>query len=288
VTVDPNTDIPPRLKEYAAKFEARPGWTFLTGEKQNVTQVLKGLGGYTADLTKHPAMILVGDGGKDRWTRFYGFPSPERILEKVNELAAARRTEKGNAEGHHGHGAGTNPGKSSGAASRPAMGIPADDAGRRAYFTDLPLITQDNRQVKFYTDVLKDKVVLVSFIFTSCDEACPLLMQSFHEVQRLLGDRAGKEVFLVSISLDPETDTPEALKAYGERYRAGPGWTFLTGGKKNLDWVVYKLGQYRADIENHSTLFLLGDVKNGRWRKIPGSTPPEAIVMDIDTLFLKR
>jgi protein SCO1/2 len=113
-------------------------------------------------------------------------------------------------------------------------------------------------------------------------------MQSFHEVQRLLGDRVGKEVFLVSISLDPETDTPEALKAYGERYRAGPGWTFLTGGKKNLDWVVYKLGQYRADIENHSTLFLLGDVKNGRWRKIPGSTPPEAIVMDIDTLFLKR
>jgi protein SCO1/2 len=91
VTVDPNTDIPPRLKEYAAKFEARPGWTFLTGETQNVTQVLKGLGGFTADLTKHPAMILVGDGGKDGWTRFYGFPSPERILEKVNEISAARR-----------------------------------------------------------------------------------------------------------------------------------------------------------------------------------------------------
>ncbi|HEY7585316.1 MAG TPA: SCO family protein [Candidatus Deferrimicrobiaceae bacterium] len=92
ITVDPNTDIPPRLKEYAAKFEARPGWTFLTGERQNVTQVLKGLGGYTADLTNHPAMILVGDGGKDGWTRLYGFPSPERILEKVNEISAARRS----------------------------------------------------------------------------------------------------------------------------------------------------------------------------------------------------
>jgi protein SCO1/2 len=92
VTVDPNTDIPPRLKEYAAKFEARPGWTFLTGERQNVMQVLKGLGGYTADLTNHPAMILVGDGGKDGWTRFYGFPSPERLLEKVNEISAARRS----------------------------------------------------------------------------------------------------------------------------------------------------------------------------------------------------
>lgn len=92
VTVDPNTDIPPRLKEYASRFDARPGWTFLTGERQNVTQVLKGLGGYTPDLSNHPAMILVGDGGKDGWTRFYGFPSPERILEKVDEISAARRS----------------------------------------------------------------------------------------------------------------------------------------------------------------------------------------------------
>ncbi|MGE5700306.1 MAG: SCO family protein [Deltaproteobacteria bacterium] len=92
VTVDPNTDIPPRLKEYAARFDARPGWTFLTGERQNVAQVLKGLGGYTADLTNHPAMILVGDGGKEGWTRLYGFPSPEQILEKVNEISAAGRS----------------------------------------------------------------------------------------------------------------------------------------------------------------------------------------------------
>lgn len=189
---------------------------------------------------------------------------------------------------HHGRDGGASMSATSGAASRPSMGDPADEAGRRAWFTDLPLITQDNRHVKFYTDILKDKVVLLSFIFTNCDEACPLMMQTFFEVQRLLGDRAGKEVFLVSISVDPETDAPEALKAYGERYRAGPGWTFLTGGKRNVDWVVYKLGQYRKDLEDHSTLFLLGDVKNGRWRKIPGSTPAEAIVMDIDSLFRKK
>jgi cytochrome oxidase Cu insertion factor (SCO1/SenC/PrrC family) len=190
--------------------------------------------------------------------------------------------------GHHGRDGRASLGEPPGAASRPAMGIPGDEAGRRAWFTDLPLITQDNKQVKFYTDVLKDKVVLLSFIFTSCDEACPLMMKTFFDVQALLGDKAGKEVFLVSISVDPGTDTPEALKAYGERYRAGPGWTFLTGEKRNVDWVVYKLGQYRKDIEDHSTLFLLGDVRNGRWKKIPASTPPEAIVMDIDTLLLKK
>lgn len=190
--------------------------------------------------------------------------------------------------GHHVRDGGASMSEPSGAASRPAMGIPGDDAGRRAWFTDLPLITQDTRRVKFYTDVLKDKVVLLSFIFTSCDEACPLMMKTFFDVQTLLGDRAGKEVFMVSISVDPETDTPEALKAYGERYRAGPGWTFLTGEKRNVDWVVYKLGQYRKEIEDHSTLFLLGDVRNGRWRKIPASTPPEAIVLDIETLLLKK
>jgi cytochrome oxidase Cu insertion factor (SCO1/SenC/PrrC family) len=189
--------------------------------------------------------------------------------------------------GHHGKNGGPSVSEPAGADSRPRAGIPSDEAGRRAWFTDLPLVTQDNRRVKFYTDVLKDRVVLVSFIFTSCDEACPLLMKSFHEVQTLLGDRAGKDVFLVSISVDPETDTPEALKAYGERYNAGPGWIFLTGEKRNVDWVVYKLGQFRENVEDHSTLFLLGDVRNGRWRKIPGSTPPEAIVMNIETLFLK-
>lgn len=90
ISVDPNTDIPPRLKEYAGRYDARPGWTFLTGDPRNVTKVLKGLGGYTPDFSQHPTMFLVGDreGG---WTKFYGFPSPDQILEKVNELAAARR-----------------------------------------------------------------------------------------------------------------------------------------------------------------------------------------------------
>ena len=189
---------------------------------------------------------------------------------------------------HHGGKGGGRAGESAEAVPRPGRESLADETRRRDYFTDLPLVTQDARPVRFYTDVLKDKVVLISFVFTNCDEACPLLMQTFREVQVLLGDRTGRDVFLVSISVDPETDTPEALKEYGERYRAGPGWIFLTGKKRNVDWVIYKLGQYQEEIENHSTLFLLGDVANGRWRKIPGATPPEAILLEIDTLLLKR
>lgn len=91
ISVDPITDIPPRLKEYAGRYDARAGWIFLTGDLRNITKVLKGLGGYTPDFSQHPTMILVGDGRDGGWTKFYGFPSPDQILEKVNELAAARR-----------------------------------------------------------------------------------------------------------------------------------------------------------------------------------------------------
>jgi protein SCO1/2 len=90
ITVDPVTDIPPRLKEYAQTWNAKPGWSFLGGEKQTVDLVLTGLGLYSSDFTAHPAMFLVGDGKTGSWTRFYGFASPEQILGKIDELSAAR------------------------------------------------------------------------------------------------------------------------------------------------------------------------------------------------------
>ena len=153
-----------------------------------------------------------------------------------------------------------------------------DESEQRNYFTDTPLLTQDGRQVRFYSDVLKGKVVLISFVYTNCTDICPLLMHNLQDVQDQLGDRFGRDVFFVSISVDPEDDTPEELRKFGERYKAKPGWTFLTGEKVNVDRVVHKLGQYAPDFEDHSMLFLLGDVKNARWQRIRGDLPPEAVV----------
>jgi protein SCO1/2 len=90
LSVDPVTDIPPRLKEYAATWKARPGWVFLTGKEPNMTRVLDGLGLYAPDFTAHPAAFLVGDGKTGRWTRYFGFPSPQKLLAKVDELIATR------------------------------------------------------------------------------------------------------------------------------------------------------------------------------------------------------
>ncbi|MBF8257877.1 MAG: SCO family protein [Actinobacteria bacterium] len=91
ISVDPLTDIPPRLKKYAEQWEARPGWLFLTGEKKAVDRVLEGIGMYAPDFADHPSAFLVGDGREGKWTRFYGFASPERLKSRVEELLAERR-----------------------------------------------------------------------------------------------------------------------------------------------------------------------------------------------------
>ena len=91
ISVDPLTDIPPRLKKYASQWEARPGWYFLTGEKKNVDHVLEGLGMYSADFREHPSAFLVGDVREGRWTRIYGFATPEQLMGHVNEYLAQRK-----------------------------------------------------------------------------------------------------------------------------------------------------------------------------------------------------
>jgi len=91
VSIDPATDIPPRLKAYSQKHNAKPGWIWLTGKKLNVDQVLVGLRAYSSDIVEHPSMILVGDGRHGNWTRYYGFPKVEVILDKLEELKAFRK-----------------------------------------------------------------------------------------------------------------------------------------------------------------------------------------------------
>jgi cytochrome oxidase Cu insertion factor (SCO1/SenC/PrrC family) len=163
-----------------------------------------------------------------------------------------------------------------------------DEGEQRRYFTDTKLLDQDGREVRFYTDALRGKIVLISFIYTNCTDICPILMHNLSDVQDSLGDRFGKDVFFVSISVDPEDDTPEELKRYGERYHARPGWTFLTGPKKDVDAVIKRFGEFQDDFEDHSMVFVLGDVKNARWSKMRGDQPPETVLPRIRDLLSRR
>ncbi len=163
-----------------------------------------------------------------------------------------------------------------------------DEGEQRRYFTDTRLLDQDGREVRFYTDALRGKIVLISFIYTSCTDICPILMSNLSDVQNSLGDRFGKDVFFVSISVDPGDDTPEELKKYAGRFEAKPGWTFLTGPKKDVDAVIRRFGEFQEDFEDHSMTFVLGDVKNARWSKMRGDRPPETILPRIHALLAQR
>lgn len=154
----------------------------------------------------------------------------------------------------------------------------AQEAKDRDYFSDNELMTQDGEVVRFFTDVIKDQVVLINFMFTNCGSACPLQTRSLVQVAGLLGDEVGRSVRFVSISIDPERDTPDAMKAFAIKHGADQaGWLFLTGEPVKVNQVVKKLGQYSPDVEAHSTLLLAGNVKDRHWVKIPPNLPPQGI-----------
>jgi protein SCO1/2 len=123
------------------------------------------------------------------------------------------------------------------------------------FFPNTALINQDEQPVHFYDDLIKGKVVVINFIFTSCTDSCPLETARLRQVQRLLGDRVGKDVFFYSISIDPETDTPAVLKQYAAKFKVAPGWQFLTGNKDDIVELRRKLS------------LIVGNQTTGRWMK---------------------
>ncbi|WP_164844382.1 SCO family protein [Azoarcus sp. DN11] len=157
-----------------------------------------------------------------------------------------------------------------------------DDTWGADYFPNVPLVTQDGKTVRFYDDLLKGKKVLVNFIFSNCDQVCPLDTANMARVQKLLGEQVGRDVFMYSISLDPEHDTPEVLKAYAEKFGAGPGWVFLTGKRKDVDAVRLKLGD-RGSKEEHANTVRIGDVAQGRWIRVPLTADPHYIMVEANS-----
>ncbi len=103
---------------------------------------------------------------------------------------------------------------------------------------ETPVVDQDGRRLDFYKDLVRGKTVAINFVFTTCTTVCPPLTATFRRVQQMLGERAGREVSLISVSVDPTTDTPERLKAFAEKFKAGPGWTFVTGGKPEISALL--------------------------------------------------
>lgn len=156
------------------------------------------------------------------------------------------------------------------------------------YFPNVPLITQDGKTVHLYDDLLKGKMVVLNLIYTHCLDSCPLETARLAEVQRMLGDRVGKDIFFYSISIDPEHDTPEALKAYAEKYHAGPGWLFLTGKMKDIDLIAHKLGLYYdpgLNRDGHTVDLMIGYEPKGEWTRSSATDNPRFLATNITTMI---
>ncbi len=145
-------------------------------------------------------------------------------------------------------------------------------SGRGAgYFPNVPLTTHEGRTVRFYDDLVAEKVVAINFIFTSCPDSCPAETAKLLQVQRELGERVGDDIFMYSISIDPEHDTPEVLAEYRKKFDVAPGWIFLTGKEDDIVLLRKKLGLYMEEIQgddgDHNLTFIVGNDNTGRWIK---------------------
>jgi protein SCO1 len=137
----------------------------------------------------------------------------------------------------------------------------------KEYVPNVPVVTQDGKTLNFYDDLIKDKIVVLSFIYTSCKDICPLATARLGEAQDKLGDRLGRDIFFYSISIEPERDTPQRLKQYADAFHASPGWLFLTGLPEDIQEIRYKFGDRRPDVGDHRNDVVLGNGATGEWQR---------------------
>jgi cytochrome oxidase Cu insertion factor (SCO1/SenC/PrrC family) len=135
---------------------------------------------------------------------------------------------------------------------------------------DVEVLDQEGHALHFYSDLIKGKTVAINFIFTNCTTICPPLAATFARVQKEMGEKVGKEVHFISISVDPVTDTPERLKAWGAKFNAGAGWTFVTGSKPQIDKLLNSLGASVSRREDHSPTVMIGNDLKGIWTRTYG------------------
>ena len=167
----------------------------------------------------------------------------------------------------------------------PAGPQPSSTSAAQNYFTDTALVNQDGQTVRFYSDLLKDRVVVINSFFTTCTSACPPMYAGLAKVQDSFGEQFGKQLFFISISVDPLVDTPEKLKAFATKFHAKPGWSFLTGEREKVEFILRKLGQYVEDKEKHLIILIIGNEKTGLWKKAFALSKPDELLAVIKTVL---
>ena len=181
------------------------------------------------------------------------------------------------------------------AVAAPALGaalgwrraVGARGGSKGGFFPDVELSTHEGRRVRFYDDLLRGKIVIVNFMYTRCRGVCPGITRNMARVQRLLAPRVGRDMFMYSISIKPEEDTPDILAKYAESVGAGPGWYFVSGEPVDIEQVRRSLGAVDpdpavdADKSQHIGMLRYGDERHARWAACPGGANPAWIARSI-------
>ena len=162
---------------------------------------------------------------------------------------------------------------------------PTDGESHDLRLPNVPLVDQDGHPVDLYQDLIEDKVVAMSFIFTSCTTICPPMGANFSRLQEALGEHLGRDVQLISVSIDPTTDTPQRLKAWGEKFSASDAWTLVTGPKPDVDQVLRQLEVLSPDFKDHGPVALLINDRTGAVRRVNGLTPPAKLAAMLEEMM---
>jgi len=163
----------------------------------------------------------------------------------------------------------------------PAAGADLTTAGRN-YFTDVEVTNQNGETMRLYSDLIAGKTVVIDTFFTTCVGICPIMGSTLRRVQSSLGDRLGRDVILISISVDPEHDTSARLRAYARSMGAKRGWYFITGKRENVEAALGKLGMRAAAKEEHTAVMIIGNEPKGLWKKAFGLAKSEDIVKMVE------
>jgi cytochrome oxidase Cu insertion factor (SCO1/SenC/PrrC family) len=156
------------------------------------------------------------------------------------------------------------------------------------YFTNTLLVNQHGEEFRFYQDLLEDKTVVISVFFTECDEHCTNIIKIMQKIRDSFKDEMGESLRLLSITVDPENDTPETVEAYFNEYTAGSGWHFLSGDLENVNAILRILGKYVDQRESHNSILLVGNVSTGLWKKVNGLADPGEIIESVKSVLEDR
>jgi protein SCO1 len=172
-----------------------------------------------------------------------------------------------------------------------ATTLPPDDSSRRdlqeRYFPNYELTTHEGKKVHFYDDLIKDKIVVINFMYADCEGKCPIITANLVKVQEMLGERVGRDIFMYSITLDPKKDDAKALKQYATMHGVKPGWLFLTGKPAEIEQLRRRLGfsdgnpKLDKDRTNHIGMVRYGNEARQWWAMCPGRARPGWIVESV-------